>query len=331
MRKYIFLLSALLFLSCENPTFTEIDLPPTDPPPITVGTVYTHASYDGSILTLYDGETWTYAESGTVHNAGSGWITVYDVAYHINSETSYRLNCTPDNILFDGSDFYYTYGGTVYKNRDEINDFGLVPADDIRIFKTGIYILQDRYWKNVLTGESYFYTLGDNVATVLDNEITIIGDGTYDYIGYTQSALQWYKFGGQYYSDNGSLYIPSGGIYNNATTLSAFNSGGDLFDMWATAGVLYCIGDYEDNLIWLNLTDGKVYEYFPELNTLTNTGTIFPGYGDYTTARNEKKDMWSIQENGIFLIPIAGDVVEYNHETGSVNIFLSGNKLVFKL
>lgn len=339
MKKIIITLTAILLLACEQPTFTEIDLPTTNPPitdPVT-DAIYTMASYDGTTLELYDGEKWIYAYTGTVRAAGNGWLTVYDVAYNINAGVQYQLSCVPDHIIFTGTDFYYTRSGVVYKNREVINDFGLTAADDIKEFKTGIYILQDRYWKHVETGEAYFYTLGDNVATVNDagDKITILGDGIYGYTGYTQTSYQWFKSGESYYSNNGVRYTINDGIYNGATQLREFNSGGLLFTTWANAPVPHCIGEYTKNSdakqLWLNLTEGTMYEYSAELDTLTDAGKIFSGYGDYTTARNEHKDFYSVYINGLFYLPLSGSIYEYNPNNGSVSVFLSGDKVVFGL
>lgn len=298
------------------------------------------ASYDGETVKTYDGTTWTEYATGTAHNIGSGWISVYDTAYNTQTGEAYKLSCTPSHIILSGTDFYYTANGVVYRNREQINDFGLIPADDIRIFKTGIFILQDRWWKNVFTGESHFYTIGDNLADVTDPYISIYNsisaDGPYDWIGYMQSAYKWTEYNGKYYSDNGSIYIPGIKLQNAQTSLYGFTpDGGTYFDTWTDAAVPYYIGKYIENstdyLIFLDLTKGYIYKFSPELNTMYQSGPIISGYGTYTTARNAGNSFWHIQNSSKIYFPFNGSIYVYDPSNGSVNVFLVGNFVLWNL
>jgi len=364
MEKTTIFLISIFFLSCTNPTTPEpeiitetvtevvtetetvtvteteteyiteyveieVEVPPEEPQP----TQPIMASYDGVTVKTYDGTNWHEYATGTAHNIGSGWISVYDTCYNTQTGETYKLSCTPDYILLSGTDFYYTASGSVYKNRDQINDFGLIPADDIREFKTGIYILHDRWWKHVETGVSFFYTVGDNLA-VADTDIYIfnseVPDGPYPWVSYAQSAYEWVYHEGIYYSDNGAIYEPGVKFQNGLTPLYGFTpDGGTYWDGWTTAVIPYCIGKYTsdsvDYIVYLDLNNGHVYQFSPELNTMDQSGPIIDGYGTDTLARNAGRDFWHIQVSGKMYFPFDGSVYEYDPSSGAVNVFLSGD------
>lgn len=133
MKKLIYLLMILIFLSCEVPTGTNIvtylpEDPIDDPEPLPEIEDIIMLLYDGLDLRIYDGENFKIIyTSEHIKFGGDKTISIDDYLYRFDSQgivtESFRLNGIPEALLWDNGDSYNFSEYFIYKNGDSIGNF----------------------------------------------------------------------------------------------------------------------------------------------------------------------------------------------------------------